>query len=412
MTFDEVLVYLQERDMTMSRYERGDWDRFCQKINLSLRVPFIHITGSNGKGSTANYIYQIYKAKGYKAALFCKPCFYKVNEMMKVNDKLISNADFARIFSLHEKEIKTGNLSAFEIETYIAFEYFNEQKPDLAIIECGMGGAMDSTNIPSDIPLLSIITTVSLEHTAFLGRTISEIAFNKGGIIKNGALTLVGKLDETAENVLRDIAKKQKSEFHVVDDFHNESYLAPYYRFDYRPYKQLQILTPAVYQLSNSSLAVEAVNLLQGSFPVDELSIRNALNTSPLPCRMERHHNIIIDGAHNLEAIEALMTSVVPLAGGKAIHVIFASFKDKNIAVELPRIGRDGADIVLTTFPSPRARNEKDFFLYEGDYPFEADYKLAISNALAQYPNDLILITGSLAFAALARLYVEDELKL
>lgn len=412
MTFQEVLDYLQTRDMTMSRYEREDWDRFCQKIHLSLTCPFIHITGSNGKGSTANYIYQIYKAKGYKVAFFCKPYFYKVNEMIQINDKFISDTDFARIFTLHEKEIRAGNLSSFEIETYIAFAYFNEQKPDLAVIECGMGGATDSTNISSNTPLLSIITTVSLEHTAFLGRTISEIAYNKGGIIKNGAPVLLGKLDEAAEDVLRDIAKRQKSELHVVDDYHNETYAAPYYRFDYRPYYRLQILTPAAYQLANSSLAVEAVNLLQQRFPVDEYSLRNGLNTSPLPCRMERHHNIIIDGAHNPEAVEALMTSLVPLAEGKPIHVIFACYKDKNIAVELPRLGRDSADIILTTFPAPRARNEEDFFLYEGDYPFESDFKLAITNALASHPDDLILITGSLAFAGLARLYVKDELKL
>jgi folylpolyglutamate synthase/dihydropteroate synthase len=110
--------------------------------------------------------------------------------------------------------------------------------------------------------------------------------------------------------------------------------------------------------------------------------------------------------------VEALMASLVPLASGKPIHVVFACYRDKNIAVELPRIGRDCADIVLTTFPSPRARNEMDFFLYEGDYPFESDYKLAINNALVQHPDDLLLITGSLAFAALARLYVKDELKL
>lgn len=412
MNYEEILGYLQERDMTMSRYERQDWDNFCHKVNLTIQFPFIHLTGSNGKGSTAHDIYQIYSAAGYRVAFFSKPYFYKVNEMIEIAGKKIKDEDFARIFSLHEKEIKAGNLSSFEIETYIAFAYFNEQKPDLAIIEAGMGGATDSTNLEEAVPLLSIITTVSLEHTAFLGRSVSEIALNKSGIIKKEAPVLIGHLEETAKSVILDVAKKRNCLVHEVDDYHKENYVAPFYRFDYRPYKELEVLSPALYQLRNASMAVEAINILQDHFPVKEEAVRQGLSASPLPCRMERHHNIIIDGAHNPEAVEALMESLVPLAAGKPIHVVFACFKDKNIAVELPRIGREAAEIVLTTFPAPRARDETDFFLYEGDYPFNPDYKAAINDFVVKYPDDLILITGSLAFAALAKKYVEEELKL
>jgi folylpolyglutamate synthase/dihydropteroate synthase len=147
MKFLEILDYLKNQDMTMTRYERDEWDAFVAKTKLRIAFPFIHITGSNGKGSTAHYLYEIYRAEGYKVALFSKPYFRQVNEMMEVNGKLITDEDFARIFTLREKEIKAGNLSSFEIETYIALAYFNEQKPDLAIIECGMGGATDSTNL-------------------------------------------------------------------------------------------------------------------------------------------------------------------------------------------------------------------------------------------------------------------------
>jgi dihydrofolate synthase/folylpolyglutamate synthase len=412
MTYEEVVAYLASRDLTMSRYEREDWDKFVEKIHLTLQAPFIHLTGSNGKGSTANYLYGIYRSAGYKTALFSKPYFYKPNEMAQINGEMINDKDFARIFSEKEAEIKAANLSSFEIETYIAFTYFNEQKADLAIIECGMGGVTDSTNLATAIPLLSIITTVSLEHTAFLGRTVSEIALNKGGIIKHEAPVLVGQLEESADNVLKDIAKRNHSLYYVVDAFHNEIYDAPHYRFEYQPYKNLEILTPAKYQLSNASMAVEATKILQAHFPVSEDALRHGLLLPPLPCRMERHHNIILDGAHNPEAVEALMTSLVPLAGEKPIHVVFASLRDKNIAVELPRIDRDVKEIVLTTFPSERARNEEDYFLYEGDYSFNPDYKEVINNFLVKYPDDLILITGSLAFAALAKSYVESELKL
>jgi dihydrofolate synthase/folylpolyglutamate synthase len=275
-----------------------------------------------------------------------------------------------------------------------------------------MGGATDSTNLADAIPFLSIITTVSLEHTAFLGRTVSEIALNKGGIIKKDAPILVGQLDEAADNVIKDLAKRQRSLYYRVDAFHNEVYDKPHYRFEYSPYRDLEILTPAKYQLTNASMAVEAIKILEPRLPVKEDAVRLGLLTKPLPCRMERHHNIILDGAHNPEAVEALMTSLVPMAEGKPIHVVFASLRDKNIAVELPRIDRDVAEIVLTTFPSERARNEEDYFLYEGDYSFNPDYKEVINNFLVKCPDDYILITGSLAFAALARSYVEGELHL
>jgi dihydrofolate synthase/folylpolyglutamate synthase len=412
MTYEEVLAYLKERDMTMSRYEREDWDKFAAKIGLKLQVPFIHLTGSNGKGSTANYLYQIYRAKGYKVALFAKPYFYKPNELIQIDGKEIKDFDFARIFTLHEQEIKAGNLSSFEIETYIAFAYINEEKPDIAIIECGMGGATDSTNLQGQTPLLSIITTVSLEHTGFLGTTVSEIALNKSGIIKDKAPVLIGKLPESATDTIREVAKRRNSQLFIVDDYHNNHYVSPYFRFDYRPYSDLALLTAASYQLYNASLAIEATKIVQSIIPVDENAVRKGLLTPPLPCRLERHHNIILDGAHNPEAMEALMKCLESVAIGKTMHVLFASFRDKNIAVELPIIAKDASEIILTTFDNERARNEEDYFLYLGDYSFNPDYKAALVDLVSKYPDDIIVVTGSLAFTSIVRQYVVEELKL
>ena len=332
--------------------------------------------------------------------------------MIHIDGEDISDEDFARIFSQRENEFRKFNLSSFEIETAMAFDYFNEKKPDLAIIECGMGGETDSTNISDAKPVLSIITTVSLEHTAFLGRTTSEIARNKAGIIKNRCPVLVGPMEEETMKVIREIAEKRDSDFYQVDSYHNPHYEAPYLYFDYRPYQKLQLLTPAQYQLKNASVVVEATKVLNERFPVTEEAVRKGLLSSPLPCRFERHRNIFIDGAHNPQAINELVESLIPLSGNKPIHVVFACFRDKNIAVELPRISRDAAEIVLTTFDSKRARDESDYFLYAEDYSYNPDYKLAISDFLIKYPDDIILITGSLAFANLAREYVIETLHL
>lgn len=410
MNYAEVLGALKERDMTMSRYEREDWDRFVKKINLSLNVPFIHIAGSNGKGSTAHYLYKMYRAKGYHVALFSKPFIHKVNEMIEVDDKDISDADFARLYSLHQNEFEKFNLSSFEIETYIAFSYFNEKKVDLAIVECGMGGLLDATNLLNDKPLLSIITTISLEHTSFLGVSLSEIATHKGGIIKEGCPVLVGKLEDEALKKIREIARKENSSLFVVDDYHHDHYSAPYFHFSYRPYTDLTILTSASYQLKNASIAIEATKILSNRFPLDEFSLRKGLISEPLPCRYEKHHNIVLDGAHNPEAVKALMNVID--RSNQRCHVLFASFRDKNIAVILPIIANVANDITLTTFSNPRAREEMDYFLFSEDYHYNGDYRMALNNLIAQYPDDLILVTGSLAFTYEVRDYVKDVLKL
>jgi dihydrofolate synthase/folylpolyglutamate synthase len=412
MDYERLIAFLKERDMTMSRYERTEWDRFCAGTGLKLEVPFIHLTGSNGKGSTAHFLYEIYREAGYKVALFAKPYAHAPNELVEIDGKTISDSDFARIFSIQEKAILANDLSAFEIETYIAFSYINERKPDLAIIECGMGGETDSTNIEGQKPELSIITTVSLEHTAFLGRTVSEIAYNKGGIVKDERPLLVGKLPDSAVDTLRDICKRHGSQYLTVDDCHHDHYVAPYFHFDYRPYADLEILSAANYQLYNASLAIEATKILSERFPLSEVAIRKGLIAAPLECRLERRHNVILDGAHNPEAVEALVRCLESVALGKPIHVLFASFRDKNIAVELPLLARDAAEIILTTFDSPRARDEGDYFLYMGDYSYNNDYKAALADLVSKFPDDVIVVTGSLAFAFEAREYVVKDLKL
>jgi dihydrofolate synthase/folylpolyglutamate synthase len=409
MTKNELEAYFLSHNYP--RYEREGWDNYCEAVGLKLAVPCIHVTGSNGKGTTCLYLASIYQAAGYRVATFNSPFFYHPNEMIQINGVEISDADLLRIFESHQKLYEKYQLSSFEIQVDLAYSFFNEKKPDLAVIEVGMGGVLDATNLANLPTQLAIITSVSLEHTAYLGRTISEIALHKGGIVKEGAPLLTGKLDDSAESTLRDLCLKRKSAYTLVDDYHGEHLVGDRFHFDYRPYHDLVIASFANYQLRNASLAVEATKILAGSFPVKEEAVRQGLLVPSPILRLEKHGNIWIDGAHNPEAIAALMGCFSTISqGGKPVHVVFASFKDKNIALELPMLGKEAADITLTTFDHPRARQEMDYFLYEADYPFVEDYKKAISDDLAKYPDDVLLICGGLAFAAVAREYVVKEL--
>ncbi|MBP5216905.1 MAG: hypothetical protein J6038_03635, partial [Bacilli bacterium] len=323
-----------------------------------------------------------------------------VTEMIQFDGQPISQEDFVRLFNQNEARFKKFDLSAFEMQTYIAFLYFQEKKPDLCIIECGMGGETDATNIFE--PILSIITSISLEHTAYLGRTLSEIAQEKAGILRPNTPLLSGILEASTERVLAEIAADLGCHYRVASAYHFPVYDNEGLSFSYEGREKLRIHTSALYQMKNACLAITAVGMLQSSFPVSEEALRQGLLEEPI-LHMEQHGNVFLDGAHNPEAIAALAETLSTIYANQKIHVLFACFRDKNISIELPLIGTYAADITLTTFPHKRARTEDDYFLYMEDHPFREDYRAALKELQTAYSGEMILVTGSLAFAALVR---------
>lgn len=384
-----------------STYERDNYDKFLNDHHFSFAVKSIHITGTNGKGSVANFLANIYKREGYKVGLYTSPFLNNVTEMISINGSPITEDDYISLFLEFKSDFEKYSLSSFEIQTYIAYTYFLRNNIDLAIIEVGMGGYIDATNVIT--PLLSIITSVSLEHTLYLGRSVSEIASNKAGIIKENRPVLTGKLDEGALYAIKERAKKLNSKVFVVDDYYLISSENNRLVFNYYPYEKLELNTLSEYQLKNASIAIEATKILSNELNVSEKAIREGLLDKLLPCRYEYIlNNLLIDGAHNPEAIEEL-TKTINNHEHRNIHVIFAAFKDKNIEQMLVKLSTISSDITLTTFPHIRARQIDDYFLYLGDYNFVDNYLDAINTKLNEYPDDLILVTGSLAFVGLVR---------
>ena len=403
---EELELFLKSHDA--GRYTRDHFDKYCKKEKLCLSIPTIHIAGSNGKGSTARFLEAIYLAQGYKVGAFIKPSFVCVNESIRLNGEEIDDQTLARLYKDESKAIAKYDLSAFEATVGIAYRYFEEKRPDIVIIEAGMGGGVDATNIDEMDTILSIITSISLEHTAYLGTTVSQIAYSKSGIIKEEKPILIGQLEDEAKNIVREYAEDMDAPFYEVDSFHFDQVLPDGYHFDYRPFKDLSVSTFSRYQLKNASIAIEATKILAETFPVSEEAVRKGLRCTLLPGRFEQVGNLIFDGAHNPEATKELVASLNRVRGGKRVHVLFASMRDKNIAVMLPELNRDFDHIILTTFDHPRARKEEDYFLYLGDYEFLSDPKKALEDLIHQFPDDLILITGSLAFVGfLRRFYVK-----
>ena len=388
-------------EISRDDYQRENFDDFLKKVNFKYNVPSIHIAGSNGKGSTANYLANIYKAHGLKVGLFISPYLNDVNEMISINGNNISDDDFISAIKENEKLFNKYSLSPFEIQTYIALSYFEKNKCDIAIIECGMGGEIDATNIFN--PIAAVITSISLEHTSYLGRSLCEIAYQKAGIIKERVPVITGILQDEAINTIVEVAKENLSQLYVAVDPANVVYDNFGYNFAYLTYKDLRINSAAYYSLKDACIAIETVRALLESYPISEEEIAKGLAETYMPARMEimnKEPLLIVDGSHNPEGIQNMVTSLPNLARGKDIHVIFACFKDKNIERMLAFLGEYSKDIVLTTFPNRRSRVEEDYFLYLEDYSFNEDPLAALKQMRESYPEDPILVTGSLAFAA------------
>ena len=257
MDIDEYL-----KNKTREDYQRDNFDDFLHKIKFSYAVSTIHIAGTNGKGSTVNFIKSIYQNAGYKVGSFSTPDVF--SETIKINDSPIDETYAESIINEYDHFFNKYDLSGFEIQTFIALKYFIDQNVDIAIVECGMGGEIDATNVFT--PILSIITTISIEHSAFLGLSLSEIAFHKAGIIKSRVPCLVGKLNEEAMTVIFNKCKEEKSELHIVDDYFNVQRNNFDLSFDYSNLLNLKISSASTYEIEASCLAIQAVNLLNEQY--------------------------------------------------------------------------------------------------------------------------------------------------
>ena len=382
-------------------YQRENFDDFLEKVSFNYSIPSIHIAGSNGKGTTANYLANIYRAHGLKVGLFTSPYLDEVNEMININGQNISTEDLESAIKENQKLFDKYGLSAFEIQTYIAFSYFKKNNVDLAIIECGMGGEIDATNIFE--PILSIITSISLEHTAFLGRSLCEIAYQKAGVIKEEIPVVTGILNDEALKTIVEVAKEKNSKVIVSVEPAKVVYSDYGYTFAYSTYTDLRINSSATYSLKDACIALEAVNKLQERYPVTVDEIREGLAKTYMPVRMEilsQNPLIIVDGSHNPEGIQNMVNSLPNIIENRTLHVLFACFKDKNIERMLSYLGEYSQDVNLTTFPHKRARTEEDYFLYLDDHSFNEDPVANLNELKEKYPEDAILIVGSLAFAA------------
>jgi dihydrofolate synthase / folylpolyglutamate synthase len=397
-TMVELNGYFQTRISAL--YSRANLDAFLKAYPLHFKVPAIHLTGTNGKGSTATFLRNMYQTKFKKVGLFTSPALSRFQEMIYINQEEISDDYILAFFEHWQVRFEQYQLTAFEMQTLLALHYFQDQHCDFAIIEVGMGGKIDATNIFT--PVLSIITNISLEHKAYLGDTVAKIAEHKSGIIKLNVPVLVGPLPPSAMAVVSHVANEHHAPISQRGPYQILSHQP--LTFAYGDVTDYQLSMTADYQVENATLALAATNILQSRFPLNPTLIKRAMYETFMPGRLEvvkQSPLVIIDGAHNPGGAQALVQAITHHAHAPMI-LLFAAFKDKDVTPMLETLSTISKRIVLTTFPHPRARKKQDYI--DAKYPFIESYQEAI-RLLGESlpPHGVLLITGSLAFAGLVR---------
>lgn len=407
MNYTEALEYIHSINWTFCKPGLERISELCQKLgNPQDDLKFIHVAGTNGKGSFCAMTESILRQAGYKTGLFTSPYIKVFNERMQVSGKMIKETELAEITEYVKPfaDEMTDKPTEFELITAIAFVYFKRHNCDIVILEAGMGGRLDSTNVITT-PVLSVITGIALDHTQFLGNTVEEIAGEKAGIIKENVPVLYGGKDTSAEKVIREKAKNNS--FYTVDHslLKIREMTLKGTVFDFKNRKNLFISLLGKYQPENASNVLSAIDILKGlGFNICENSIVRGLSSTKWIGRFEilsENPLIIFDGAHNPQGISASVESVLSYFDEK-VYILTGVLKDKDynfIAKELSKI----AEKAFTITPeNPRALSSKEYaeiLEKEGvtSTPFET-VKEAYEKAKeeAQKNNKPLIILGSL----------------
>jgi dihydrofolate synthase / folylpolyglutamate synthase len=384
--------------------------------NPQRRYPTAIVAGTNGKGSTSAMLAAILERAGYRTGLYTSPHLVRVNERMRISDVEISDADFAAAFTqVHrqaEKLLSTQVLphlpSFFEYLTAMAFLYFARSAVDFVVLEVGMGGRLDATNVTD--PLVAVITNVDLDHQEYLGKTIREIAGEKAGVIKPGKPVVSGCGHPAAREVIRNKCRELGAE--LIETGGQEA--APGIfdhegrcRFDLEigeaklPGVTLQM--PGRFQVKNAVAAATAALQLKG-FRISSESIRKGLESAWWPGRLEAIHNrplVLLDGAHNPAAARELAGFIREHLAGRTLRLVYATMRDKAFG-EISSILFPLAEAVYLTRPElERAASAESILNSASPRPrttvLEPDPARALELAVkASAPEDIILATGSL----------------
>lgn len=384
---------------------------FMDKLNHPEKeLKFIHIAGTNGKGAVTEMISNILLNSGYKVGKFMSPHLIRYNERIQINNKEITNKEMEEIIIKLNPLVKEynskgkGNVTLFELETTMAILYFANKKCDIVVLEVGLGGLYDCTNIVYSI--VSIITSIGYDHMKFLGNTLEEIALQKAGIIKQNSKTIFMSQSESVDNVIIERCKEENNKLFLVnkEEIKNYSYTEEYQKFDYKEFKNIEINLKGISQIYNACIALETVNVLKEKYNIKEEIIRKSLKNVIHRGRFEKINNnptVIYEGAHNEPAIKNFINSVdMYYKNNKKVYII-SILKSKDYKTILKLLVKNDENIYIFTCGNDKERYTDAEILKDEAQKlgaknlFTMELEEAIKMSLEKYKDYIIFTVGS-----------------
>lgn len=359
MSFQETMEYIESLGQYGIVPGLTNMENLCEKLgHPENSLKFVHIAGTNGKGSVLSLISETLKEAGYKVGRYISPTIFDYRERIQINGKFITKKDLAREMTMMRDICRQltregkPHPTAFEVETALCFHYFAQKKCDIVVLECGMGGLLDATNVIQST-LVSVFASISYDHMAVLGKTLGEIATVKSGIMKPGAVAVALKGEPEVEEVLQRKALEVRIPLTFADPAKAAGIKSSLEKqsFSYENYKKLEITLAGRYQISNAVLALETIKALrEAGFSISENAVRRGFLNAVWPGRFQvigKKPYFIADGAHNRDGAAKLAESVRFYFTNRRIIYIMGMLRDKE-QEEVLKITAPYAEQILT----------------------------------------------------------------
>ncbi|MDO1605255.1 folylpolyglutamate synthase/dihydrofolate synthase family protein [Lactobacillus sp. YT155] len=365
----------------------------------------IHITGTNGKGSVAHFINQMLINSDYQVGMFTSPYIEEFNERIQINNRFISDEELIHLVEQVKNVAGEISLVEFEFVTILGFLYFSLHQVDVAVIEVGIGGYRDKTNVvDADI---AVINNIGLDHQALIGPTLEDIAVEKSGIIKRNSVAILGDIEAELWSIFEEKAQVESAKLlKYGSDFHASKIVDENFKFQSNELSinDLMLATAGDFQIKNATVAIEAFIEYQKlrQQEIDVQIIRQSISQVQMLTRLQvirNHPRIVLDGAHNVHAAKELVRTFQK----QDVKILVAIMKDKNFQAVLKELSKISSDITLTTFEENRSLSQDDIVQSQLEYPFINDWHQFITDFVREDSDETLLVTGSIHFVSLVR---------
>ena len=419
MNYEEAMNFIQNTNKFGSVLGLDNIRELLERLgNPQDQLRVVHIAGTNGKGSTLAFLAGIFRESGYRAGRYVSPASFSYEERFRINEENISKKDLCfymeKIKNVAEEMVKDGlsHPTMFEIETALSFLYFLDKKVDVVLLETGMGGRLDATNVVKK-PIATVIASIGMDHMQFLGDTLEKIASEKAGIIKEGCPVISYDNTKEVNEVIKNKAKQMHAKVTFVnsagirvlqESLNGESF--SYRSSDGRWYEKIEIPLLGRHQINNAALALETLNVIKNYYCISDFQTEDGMRKTIWRGRieiLEREPMVICDGAHNPDGAKSLLSFLQNNFTNQRLIYIMGVLSDKDYE-QMVQILAPSADKIYTVAPdNPRALSSRELCNCISKYHQNVEERQRLAECLSEVSqkaekDDVIIICGTLSF--------------